>query len=261
MHLPTMLRAARRRRGLSIRAAARRCDVPQATWADWEAGRSTPSVARLDGVLRALSLDLRLSGRADDEPPGEAAVVAHLRRSLSWRARQALGTQLPTTLVAAAAVPRLLTGPAAVGVWVPCVVARGPLPLPPVGTSPSLVHLRLDDGSSLGPRARVAVEPPEVLLDADLGDRYPQLRTAVRLLAQRRTDAAGRQLPPHRDPDEAREHRDLMQALTWAGRGRLPISDTDSRAWRLDAPATLDEALMWSNLPLRNQSRRPQADL
>jgi len=257
MHLPTVLRAARRRRGLSIRAAAARCDVPPSTWADWEAGRSAPTTARLDATLRALSLDLELVSRVVQEPPGEAAVVAHLRRSLTRRARGALGAQLGATLAAAQEYPRQLTGPAAVGVWVPHVVARGPLPLPMLPASPSLVRLRLDADDSRERRAVVAVEPPDVLLADGFGDRYPQLRTSARLLANRGRDAAGRRLPPHRDPDEERELRDLSYVITWAGLGRLPIRATDSRAWRVDAPATLDEALLRNRLPLRNTSRRP----
>lgn len=257
MHLPTVLRAARRRRGLSIRAAAARCGIPHTTWADWEAGRSAPTTARLEGALRELSLDLQLVSRVVQEPPGEAAVAAHLRRSLTQRARQALGEQLAPTLTAAAQCARQLTGPAAVGVWVPHVVARGRLPLPRVGPSPSLVALRLDDGSPAARYARVAVEPPDVLVAEGLAERYPQLLTSARLMADRGRDAVGRRLPPHREPDEEREVRDLSCVLTWAGLGRLPIEAADSRAWRLGAPATLDEALLRNRLPLRNSSRRP----
>lgn len=259
MHLPTLLRDARRRHGLSIRGAAVRCDVPHTTWADWESGRSAPTTARLEGVLRHLALDLQLVPRPS--AGGDVTTLrAYLRRSLTYRARQALDEQLASTLAAAGEFPRLLTGPAAVGIWVPHVVARGPLPLPPVPPTPGLVVLRLDDGSFAEPRARVAVPPPDVLVSDGLHERYPQLITSVRLLADRARDAAGRRLPPHRDPDEARERADLQLALTWAGRGRLPIEETDSRAWRLDAPATLDEALLWNRLPLRNQSRRPGAE-
>lgn len=256
MHLPTLLRAARRRRGLSIRAAASRCDIPQSTWADWEAGKSAPTTTRLDRAPAALSLTLQLAESDPPEPPGQDAVARHLRRSLTQRARQALGDQLGAALAAAADYPRQLTGPAAVGVWVPHVVARGPLPLPPVSGSASPVVLRLDDDSPGTAPVHVAVEPPEALVAQGLAERYPQLATSVRLLAGRRRDAAGRRLPPHRDPDEVREWRDLMYVLTWAGLGTLPITAADSRAWRLDAPATLDEALLWNRLPLRNPSRR-----
>jgi transcriptional regulator with XRE-family HTH domain len=260
VHLPTVLRDARRRHGLSIRAAAARCDVPTSTWADWESGRSTPEVQRFDTVLSALGLDLHPVPR-EAEPAGEAAVVRHLRQSLTTRATRALVDQLESTLAACRAAPRLLTGPAAVGVWVPYAVARGPLPLPlapaTAATRDGLVPLRLASDSPQRTSAWAAVAPPFSLLLDGWGDRWPMLLTSARLLATRAArDASGRQLPPHRDPDEDREQRDLAMAVTWAGRGTIPISSWDSRAWRLDAPATLDEALLRHGLPLRNTSRR-----
>ncbi|TAL16634.1 MAG: XRE family transcriptional regulator, partial [Frankiales bacterium] len=139
MRLPEMLRDARHRRHLSIRAAAERCDVPRTTWASWESGRAAPPADRLDAVLRDLCLDLLLVDRPA-EPPGEARVAEHLRKSLTVRAATALGDQLDRVVVAArrqlvghwpaAPRPLRLTGPAAAGIWVPHVVARGPLPLP-----------------------------------------------------------------------------------------------------------------------------------
>lgn len=252
-----VLRDARRRRGLSIRAAALRCDVATSTWSDWENRRASPTAARLDEVLRRLSLDLKLVARPSAEPPGELQVARHLRRSLTQRARLAVGEQLDAVLAAAMEQPRLLTGSAAVGMWVPHVVARGPLPLPPVPPEPGLVVLRLDIGPPDEGRAQVAVEPPDALLAAGSAEQWPQLVTAARLLDGQVRDAIGRRLPPHRDPDEEREARDLLHTLTWGARGALPISATDSRAWRLGAPATLDEALVRQGLPPRNASRRP----
>lgn len=263
-----MLRDARRRRGLSIRAAAERSDVPRATWADWEAGRTAPPADRLDAVLRALHLDLRLVDR-EVEPPGEARVAAHLRQSLTVRAAGSLGDQLDRVVAAARLelarqwpappLPLRLTGPAAIGLWVPYVVARGPLPLPTANpTDPGLVPVRLlaSDGRA---RAVVVAPTPAVLIAEGHDQTWPQLRTSARLLADGPRDAAGRRLPPHRDPDEARELRDLMFTLEWGGRGKDLVSPTDSRAWRLDAPATLDEALAWQGLRPRNASRRPPA--
>ena len=255
MHLPTLLREARRSRGLSIRAAARRCDVPPTTWADWEAGKTAPPVTRLDEALRVLGLDLRLAPRPTDEPPGLPMVVRHLRRSLTQRARLALADQLPATLAACQSQPRLLTGPAAVGVWVPHVVARGPLPLPPAPTDPELVRLRIDAPKELA--AWALVPPPAALLRDGLAQQWPLLAVSARLMAQGPRDAVGRKLPPHRDPDEMREARDLEMTLTWGGTGIVPVAATDSRAWRLDAPATLDAQLLRRGLPLRNTSRRP----
>lgn len=255
MHLPTVLRAARRRRGLSIRDAALRCEVPRSTWGDWESGRSAPTVERLEQVLAALALEVRLVDRLT-EPPGEAAVARHLRRSLTERAGAALGEQLDATAAACRSTPRLLTGPAAVGVWVPHVVARGPLPLPPGSAAGGRVPLRL---VVPGCRTNAAawVDTPEELVHQGYADQWPGLLTSTRLLAtQAPRDASDRQLPAHRDPDEDREVGDLSKALMWAGYGHIPISPVDSRAWRLDAPATLDEALTRHRLPPRNTSRR-----
>lgn len=261
MRLPEMLRDVRRRRGLSIRAAAERCDVPRTTWAAWESGRAAPPADRLDAVLRELRLDLLVVDRVV-EPAGESQVAEHLRRSLTVRAAAALGDQLDRVVAAAlrpsVANPRLmLTGPASVGVWVPHVVARGPLPLPAADPNdPSLVpvHLLGSDGRT---RAAVLTPMPAVLVSDGLARTWPQLHTSVRLLADGPRDAAARRLPPHRDPDESRELRDLQFTLEWGARGKRLVSPTDSRAWRLDAPATLDEALSRQGLRPRNASRRP----
>lgn len=276
-----MLRDARHRRGLSIRAAAERCDVPRTTWASWESGRAAPTVDRLDAVLRDLRLDMLLVDRTA-EPPGEAQVAEHLRQSLTVRAAGALGDQLDRVVAAArrgparqgvaghgsgsqgrarqgpaALQPLRLTGPAAVGIWVPHVVARGPLPLPaadPDDLSLIPVHLLGSDGRT---HAVVMTPTPAVLVAEGRAQTWPQLHTSARLLADGPRDAAGRRLPPHRDPDEARELRDLRFTLEWGGRSKELVSPTDSRAWRLDAPATLDEALAWQGLRPRNASRRP----
>lgn len=105
-------------------------------------------------------------------------------------------------------------------------------------------------------RAQVAVEPPHVLLCQGLADRWPQLLTSVRLLSAPVRDMAGRRLPAHRDPDEARESLHLLHTLTWGARSIRPVCPVDSRAWRLDAPATLDEQLLRKGMPARNASRR-----
>jgi len=255
VQLADLLREVRRQRGLSIRATALRCDVPRSTWADWESGRSVPSFDRIDEVLAALHLDLRLVPRAV-EPEGEAAVRRHLRRSLTQRAGRALGEHLECVVEACRQAPRLLTGPAAAGVWVPHVVARGPLPLPRRPRQPGLVPLYVAtaDGRRPGP---AFVAPPAQLVRDGLAEQWPALLTAARLLAQERPrDAAGRRLPVHRDPDDDRELHDLAQTLTWGGRGRMPVSPLDSRGWRLDGAATLDDVLVRQGLPPRNASRR-----
>lgn len=249
MHLPHLLRDARRLRGLSVRAAADRCDVPRATWAAWEAGTTTPPVRRLDEALRALGLDLKLTSRGQ-EPPGEAAVARFLRRSLTARARAALGDQLPAVLRAARSAPRLLTGPAAAGVWVPHVVARGPLPLPLPPAEPGLVRIRVDHDERKP--ARVVVRPPAELLLAGAGHTWPALVTAHRLLAEGPRDLSDRRLPAHRDADERRERVDLLPTLTWGALSFFPVSESDSRSWRLGGAASLDELLERQRLPPRH---------
>ena len=95
------------------------------------------------------------------------------------------------------------------------------------------------------PTGRTAlVPPPAYLLSTGADQRWPALLTAERLLhEQAPLDAAGRRLPAHRDPDEERERADLRQTLTWGSAPREPVTPQDSRAWRLDGPATLDDAL------------------
>lgn len=253
MLLSTLLRDARRRHGLSIRAAAQRCDVPRTTWAGWESGQTSPTAQRLERALAAMSLDLQLAERRP-EPPGEDLVRRHLRRSLTDRARTALGHQLDATLTACRDQPRLLTGPAAAGVWIPYVIARGPLPLPSP-CEPGLVPLRLD--ADAGRRAVAFVRTPAVLLSGGAAASWPSLTTSARLLAvEAPRDAGERRLPAHRDPDEEREFEDLWSTLTWGGRGVAAVSACDSRAWRLSAAASLDEALIAKGLPPRHPPRR-----
>lgn len=237
---------------MSVRAAASRCDVPRATWSAWESGTTTPTVARLREVLSALGFDVRLS-REQPEPPGVERIRRHLRGSISGRARQALGEQLPAVLAACRVAPRLLTGPAAVGVWVPHVVARGPLPLPvaPAQGDAAWIRVRLEDAHA----SYVDVPPPSQLLLDGRADQWPGLLTAHRLLAEGPRDLAGRRLPAHRDPDERRERLDLVHTLTWGARSFFPVSETDSRAWRLDAAATLDDLLEQQRLPPRHPRR------
>jgi transcriptional regulator with XRE-family HTH domain len=236
-----------------VRGAAERCDVPRAAWAGWESGQTSPSARKLDAVLAALGLDLRVVDRPEEPPADEQAVRSHLRLSLSDRARAALGGFLPEVAAACRGRPRLLTGPAAVGVWVPDVVAEEPLPLPAAARGAGLVALRLDVAYDGRGRSVALVPPPTQLISAGADGDWPALLTAARLLdAEPPLDAAGRRLPAHRDPDEDREEVDLGQTLTWGGRGRVPVTSLDSRAWRLDAPATLDDALRRKGFRVRH---------
>jgi hypothetical protein len=196
-------------------------------------------------------MELRLVPKTEE--PEQQAVRSHLRRSLSDRARAALGVFLAETAAACRETPRLLTGPAAAGVWVPGVVATEPPPLPAALPVDGLVAVRLDVEDDRRGRSVAVVPPPTHLLSDGADDRWPALVTAARLLHEHAPqDAAGRRLPPHRDPDEGRERRDLAQTLTWGGRPRPPVSPLDSRAWRLDGPATLDDALRRQGLRVRH---------
>lgn len=87
---------------------------------------------------------------------------------------------------------------------------------------------------ALEPRARVHVPPPLALaLHPACAESAGQLRRAGQLLhEQQLADAAGRQRPAHRDPDEEREAGRVM-TLRRYDRCELP-SGTRSRAWRLD---------------------------
>ena len=204
--------------------AARRCEVPQSTWADWEAGTSSPSVERLGEVLQRIDLDLRIDDRPPPEPPGESQVARHLRRSLTERARTALGDHLEGALAACRAGTRLLTGPAAIGVWVPYAVARACPPLPPAPRNGPHVILRLDRGEPLTGPALAAVVTPAALISVGAADAWPLLSISARLLAEGGRDLVGRRLPPHRDPDEARETYDLVHTLTGVVAEHCPSS-------------------------------------
>lgn len=256
MNVSAVLRDARRRRGLSVRGAAARCGVPPATWSRWESGTGAPPTSRVSDALAALSFDLVLVARSV-EPAGQAVVERHLSRSLTARVRLALAHQLDATVAACRERPRQLTGPAAVGVWVPSVFARGPLPLPVASVAAAghvAVHLTAQSHAS---DAIAFVPTPAMLISAGAAESWPGLTTAARLLHERGPrDAEERRLPPHRDPDEEREVRDLAPTLTWGGRGKMPVSPSDSRAWRLGGPATLDQALAAKGYPARHEPRQ-----
>ncbi len=224
--------------------------MPRTTWARWEAGDGSPTATRLDEVLAALGYDLRLTERAI-EPRGEAAVRRHVSRSLTERAREALAEQYDAVVTACRKHPRLLSGPAAVGLWVPGVVARGPLPLPRAATRRGTVALHL---TSTGGPAVAHVPTPAMLITDGAHEHWPGLTTAERLLSEEsRRDAAGRRSPGHRDPDEEREARDLAPTLTWGATVRTPVSPSDSRAWRLGSAVSLDQQLVARGFPKRHE--------
>jgi transcriptional regulator with XRE-family HTH domain len=250
-----LLRALRQQLGLSVRAASARAEVARSTWGEWESGARPVTADVLAGVLRCFGEEL---GRAPaaEEPSGAAGVRHHLTRSLSDRARAALGEQLDAVTTACRGQPRRLTGPAEVGVWVPHVTARGPLALPRVGPTTGLVRVRLDVEGEV---AAAWVAPPDQLLLAGAHRCWPALVTAARMLhGEAPLDAGRRRLPPHRQPDEARERADLASSILWEVPGGPPVDERDSRAWRLDAAASLDEqGHLARHLPQRRLRGQP----
>lgn len=66
MDAATLIRSARRRADLTLRSLATRAGTSHSALAAYEAGRTVPTVATLDRVLRAAGFDVSvsLSGRA-----------------------------------------------------------------------------------------------------------------------------------------------------------------------------------------------------
>ena len=121
-----------------------------------------------------------------------------------------------------------MNGPAAAGLWVPDVRARGPLALPRAGSGGGTVALHL---TSTGGPAVAHVPTPAMLITDGAHEHWPALTTAERLLDEEGSrDAGGRRSPAHRDPDEEREVRDLAVTLTWGATARTPVSPSDSRS-------------------------------
>jgi transcriptional regulator with XRE-family HTH domain len=73
MRCAALIREARRRAGLSQRELADRVGTTQSAIARWETGRSAPSLASLERLVRACGLELRL-GLAEPDP-SEASLI------------------------------------------------------------------------------------------------------------------------------------------------------------------------------------------
>jgi hypothetical protein len=129
----------------------------------------------------------------------------------------------------------VLEGRLAVAIWLPLGVVE-PVTITSVGDQdrPSLVPITLVNS------ARVWVPPPGELAMPD--EQMTRLRQADLLLhAEGARDDADRRRPPHRDPDENAEHWRLLVT-----KGADQVSRPDprlSRAWRLQAPASLHQQL------------------
>jgi transcriptional regulator with XRE-family HTH domain len=229
---------------LSQRALAAAAGVGQRTVSAVESGRQGISVALLDQILGAAGLDVWLAPRLDGETAKE--LRRHLRLSLTQRLRLALGesssVHAPPRTPAWAELVRVsqlghvvLEGRLAVAIWLPLGVVE-PVTITTVGDHdrPSLVPITLVHG------ARVWVPPPGELAMPD--EQTTQLRRADLLLhAEGARDDADRRRPPHRDPDEHDEH---WRLLVTKGADQVERPDPRlSRAWRLQAPASLHQQL------------------
>ena len=263
-----LVRTARRHAGLSQRALARVAGVDATTVAAVEAGRRIPGVTVLAAIVRAAGLELTV-----DRPvvPLCRHVRSHLRRSLSARLHLLVGgsgrprvppvPSLWAELDRAAAGGRVyLTGPSAVGLWVPGVDAPAPSFVITARRPPgpgAAAHRRPGPGAarrrelsrafSTGPVPAdctvtvplpghsVRTPPPEALaLRSDCAPWRTVLRSVARALdEQGALDRAGRRSPAHREPLREDEAGRLLVARRWNASLRPP-DRLNGRGWRLD---------------------------
>lgn len=257
-----LLRTARRLAGVSQRELARRAGVSRSTVEGVEAGRRDLSVAVLQSLLEVAGLELTAE-RAVPTPC--AHVRAHLRRSLSARLHLLLGgdgrvrgrpappawTELDHL---AAGGPVFLTGPAAVGLWVPGIDSRTPVPVglaglgaaePPDSTVLRVSALAVPPDCTvtvpLPVRSIRAPDPTSLALHPDCAPWRSALRVAAQVLSDRAArDRAGRRSPAHREPQREQEAWRLLFARRWTMSLRPP-DRLDGRGWRLADEVGLQE--------------------
>lgn len=82
-----VVRERRERLGLSQRAAARSCGIPQSMLSRIESGETQPSIETLQRVLRGLGADLHLEAR----PPAEAPEGRREKQRSLWLNRAVVG--------------------------------------------------------------------------------------------------------------------------------------------------------------------------
>lgn len=260
MDAAAMVRAARRRAGLSQREMARRAGVAVGTVAAVEAGRHNPSGGILEALVAAAGLELSV-----DLPVQDLCrhAVAHLHRSLSSRLHLALGgTGRPYDRPFLPAWQQLgllsgktrvhLTGDLAVAIWIPMprpparvAVAfdAGPLlpPLPDLDVAPEPPPPSCTVGIVLTPGLVTVPPPGELALDP----RHAPWRRALRSVAaaldeQAARDRAGRRGPAHREPRRREEEWRLLFARPWSPR-LLPPDRWQARGWRFQDEVGMDE--------------------
>ena len=255
-----MLRMARRRAGLSQRAMAARAGVGITTLAAAESGKQEPSLRVVYAVLSVAGLELTV---AAPPPPPCRHVLAYLSWSLSARLHMSVGgsgwpkydRDLPVwrqlqQLSAAGTI--FLTGPPAVGLWLPGLLHEAPLPIgladahgvpPPPSPTPDLavrVAERPVDCTvsiPLVPRCLWTPPPAALALRPDCAPWQRALRAVATVLdGNGARDAAGRRVAAHREPARDDETGRLLYARRWS-RSLLPPDAVDGRGWRLNDDA------------------------
>lgn len=272
-----MVRAARRRAGLSQRGLAGRAGLALGTVTGVESGRVQPGFATVVTLLAAAGLDLT-PGVTGLDPP--IALRGYLTWATTERLRHALRDENPERTATAdrrlAALARVapvaagsarvaLTGPAALGLWLPdhrapwpVAVQVWPVPARPMPESEGVV-VTVADGPfpvgcvpvAVGPASRLWCPTPlELLLDPRCAAWGTELRAVLEVLhSDVGRDDAQRRPPPHRDPDERAERERVMSTHAY-GRVARPVPDPRrSRAWRAGAPASARQWLREKGYP------------
>lgn len=256
-----MVRAARRRAGLSQRELARRADVAAGTVSAIEAGRRVPSGGVLEALVAAAGLELSL-----DLPVQPLCVhtVRHLHAALPVRLHRALGGSgrpYDRPVLPAWQQLGLLSGKGVVHVT--GELARA-LWLPPVQPLRASVGLELHRPAALPPTPDVQVElapppptctitvqltvgcistapPGELALDPQHAQWRRALRSVAHELEQRAPrDRARRRRPAHTEPRRLEESMRLLYARRWTARF-LPPDSQNVRGWRLGDVVGMDE--------------------
>lgn len=254
-----VVRAARRHAGWSQRQLAGAIGAAVRSVAAWEAGRHQPSTAVLDRVLAATGLDLVLAPRLHAD--ASAALVRHLRLSLTQRLRLALGESPALSCPARSpvwaelgAIARrgqvVVEPPLAPALWLP-LGRVGHLRVSVFHAAAALalrgrVDVRLCEGDAPAAAIPFMMEIGEqlwVLPPGELALPSPQetqLRVAGQLLhAYAPLDDLSRRRPAHRDPDEPGEDWRMLRTKTVMHRPDM----RDGRGWRLGAAASLAQRL------------------